>query len=61
MRRIQHQKPYRVYTIWMKPVLGQLNATQEENKVQARILKKYQEFLLMFREKAHKKLSKHQD
>ena len=32
MRRIQHQEFHRIYPIWMKPVSGQLNATQEEDK-----------------------------
>ena len=45
----------------MKPVSGQLNATQKENKAQVRIPKEYLEFLPMFRKKAYKKLPKHRD
>ena len=32
MRKIQQQKPQKVFTVWIKPVSGQLNATQEEDK-----------------------------
>ena len=32
MRKIQQQEPQKVLTIWIKPVSGQLNATQEEDK-----------------------------
>ena len=45
----------------MKLVLEQLNVTQEEDKAQVKILKKYQEFVPMFREKAYEKLPEHQD
>ena len=61
MKKIQHQELYRIYTIWVKPVLGQLNVTQKEDKVQAKILKKYLKFLLMLRKEAHEKLPEYRD
>ena len=56
MRKIQQQEPQKVLTVWIKPVSGQLNATQEEDKAQAKIPKNYQEFYEMFKEEAHEKL-----
>ena len=38
MRKIQQQEPQKVLTVWIKPVSGQLNATQEEDEAQAKIL-----------------------
>ena len=35
MRKIQQQEPQKVLTVWIKPVSGQLNATQEEDEAQA--------------------------
>ena len=61
IRRIRHQKPHRVHTIWMKPVSGQLNATQKENKIQAKIPKEYLEFLSIFKEETYEKLLEHRD
>ena len=37
MRKIQQQEPQKVLTVWIKPVSGQLNATQEEDEAQAKI------------------------
>ena len=61
MRKIQQQEPQKVLTVWIKPVSGQLNATQEEDKAQAKIPRDYQEFYEMFKEEAHEKLHKHRD
>ena len=61
MRKIQQQEPQKVLTVWIKPVSGQLNATQEEDEAQAKIPRDYQEFYAMFKEKAHEKLPEHQD
>ena len=61
MRKIQQQEPQKVLIVWIKPLSGQLNATQEEDKAQAKIPRDYQEFYTMFKEEAHEKLSKHQD
>ena len=61
IRKIQQQEPQRVLTVWIKPVLGQLNATQEEDEAQAKIPRDYQEFYTMFKEEAHEKLPEHQD
>ena len=59
MRKIQQQEPQKVLTVWIKPVSGQLNATQEEDKAQAKIPRDYQEFYAMFKEEAHEKLPEH--
>ena len=59
IRKIQQQEPQKVLTVWIKPVSGQLNATQEEDKAQAKILRDYQEFYTMFKEEAHEKLLEH--
>ena len=59
MRKIKQQEPQKVLTVWIKLVSGQLNATQEEDKAQAKIPKDYQEFYEMFKEEAHEKLSEH--
>ena len=32
MKKIQQQEPKKVLTVWIKPVSGQLNATQKEDK-----------------------------
>ena len=32
MRKIQQQEPQKVLTVWIRPVSGQLNATQEEDE-----------------------------
>ena len=61
MRKIQQQEPQKVLTGWIKPVSGQLNATQEEDEAQAKIPRDYQEFYEMFKEEAHEKLPEHQD
>ena len=61
MRKIQQQEPQKVLTVWIKPVLGQLNATQEEDEAQAKIPRNYQEFYEMFKEEAHEKLPEHRD
>ena len=61
MRKIQQQEPQKVLTVWIKPVSGQLNATQEEDEAQAKIPRDYQEFYAMFKEEAHKKLPEHRD
>ena len=55
MRKIQQQEPQKVLTVWIKPVSGQLNATQEKDKARAEIPRDYQEFYTMFKEKAHEK------
>ena len=59
MRKIQQQEPQKVFTVWIKPISGQLNATQEEDKAQAKISRDYQEFYAMFKEEAHEKLPEH--
>ena len=59
MRKIQKQKPQKVLTIWIRPVSGQLNATQEKNVARAKIPRHYQEFYAMFKEEAHEKLPEH--
>ena len=59
MRKIQQQEPQKVLTVWIKPVSGQLNATQEEDEAQAKIPRDYQEFYTMFNEEAHEKLPEH--
>ena len=59
MRKTQQQEPQKVLIVWIKPVSGQVNATQEENEVQAKISRDYQEFYEMFREEAHEKLPEH--
>ena len=61
MRKIQQQEPQKVLTVWIKPLSGQLNATQEKDKAQAKIPRDYQEFYEMFKEEAHEKLPKHRD
>ena len=61
MRKIQQQEPQKVFTVWIKPVSRQLNATQEEDKAKAKIPRDYREFYTMFKEKAHEKLPEHQD
>ena len=61
MRKIQQQEPQKVLTVWIKPVSGQLNATQEENEARAKIPRDYQELYAMFKEEAHEKLLEHQD
>ena len=61
MRKIQQQEPQKVLTVLIKPVSGQLDATQEENKAQAKIPRDYQKFYAMFKEEAHEKLPKHCD
>ena len=61
MRKIQQQEPQKVLTIWIKPVSGQLNATQEEDKARAKIPRNYQEFYEMFKEEACEKLPEHRD
>ena len=61
MRKIQQQEPQKVFIVWIKPVSGQLNATQERDKARAKIPRDYQEFYAMFKEEAHEKLPKHQD
>ena len=45
----------------MKPISGQLNATQAEDEAKARanMPKAYQEFQGMFKEEAHEKLPEH--
>ena len=53
MRKIQQQEPQKVFTVWIKPVSGQLNATQEEDEAWAKISRDYQEFYEMFKEEAH--------
>ena len=59
--KIQQQEPQKVLIVWIKPVSGQLNATQEEDEAQAKIPRDYQEFYTMFKEEAHEKLPEHQD
>ena len=59
MRKIQQQEPQKVLTVWIKPVSGQLNAAQEEDKAQAKIPRDYQEFYEMFKEETHEKLPEH--
>ena len=61
MRKIQQQEPQKVLTVWIKPVSGQLNATQEEDEAWAKIPRNYQEFYEMFKEEAYEKLPEHQD
>ena len=61
MKKIQQQEPQKVLMVWIKPVLGQLNATQEEDEARAKIPRDYQEFCEMFKEEAHEKLPEHQD
>ena len=61
MRKIQQQEPQKVFTVWIKPVSGQLNATQKEDKARAKIPRDYQEFYAMFIEEAHEKLPEHRD
>ena len=61
MRKIQQQEPQKILTVWIKPVSGQLNATQEEDKARAKIPRNYQEFYAMFKEEAHEKLPEHRD
>ena len=61
MRKIQQQEPQKVLTVWIKPVSGQLNATQEEDEARAKIPRVYQEFYTMFKEEAHEKLPEHRD
>ena len=59
MRKIQQQEPQKVLTLWIKPVSGQLNTTQEEDEARAKISGNYQEFYEMFKEEAHEKLLEH--
>ena len=59
MRKIQQQEPQKVLTVWIRPVLGQLNAIQKEDKTQAKIPRDYQEFYAMFKKEAHEKLPEH--
>ena len=59
MRKIQQQEPQKVFIVWIKPVSGQLNATQEKNEAQAKIPRNHQEFYAMFKEEAHEKLPEH--
>ena len=59
IRKIQQQEPQKVLTVWIRPVLRQLNATQKEDKAQAKIPRDYQEFYAMFKEEAHEKLPEH--
>ena len=59
MRKIQQQEPQKVFTVWIRPVSGQLNATQKEDKARAKISRNYQELYAMFKEEAHKKLPEH--
>ena len=59
MRKIQQQEPQKVLTVWIKPVSGQLNATQEEDKAQAKIARDHQEFYAKFKKEAHEKLPEH--
>ena len=59
IRKIQQQEPQKVLTVWIRPVSGQLNVTQKEDKAQAKIPRDYQEFYEMFKEEAHEKVSKH--
>ena len=59
MQKIQQQEPQKVFTVWIKPVSRQLNATQEEDKARAKIPRDYQEFYTMFKEKAYEKLLEH--
>ena len=61
MRKIQQQEPQKVLTVSIKPVSGQLNATQEEDKARAKISGDYQKFYEMFKEEAHEKLLEHRD
>ena len=61
IRKIQQQEPQKVVIVWIKPVSGQLNATQKEDKARAKIPRDYQEFYAMFKEEAHEKLVEHQD
>ena len=59
MRKIQQQEPQKVLTVWIEQVSGQLNATQEEDKVQAKIPRNYQKFYAMLKEEAYEKLPEH--
>ena len=61
MRKIQQQEPQKVLTVWIRPVLGQLNTTQEENEARAKIPRDYQEFHAMVKEESHEKLPEHRD
>ena len=61
MRKINQHKLQNVLTLWIKPVSGQLNATQEKDKARAKISRDYQEFYAMFKEEAYEKLPEHQD
>ena len=61
LRKIQQQEPQKVFTVWIKPVSGQHNTTQEEDEARAKIPKDYQEFYTMFKEEAHEKLPEHLD
>ena len=51
MRKIQQQEPQKVLTVWIKPVSGQLNATQEEDRARAKIPRDYQEFMKCLKRK----------
>ena len=59
MKKIQQQEHLKVLIVWIKPVSGQLNATQEEDKAQAKIPRNYQELYELFKEEAHEKLPEH--
>ena len=59
MRKIQQQEPQKILTVWIRPVSGQLNATQEEYEARAKIPRDYQEFNATFKKEAHEKLPEH--
>ena len=61
MRKIQQQEPQKVFTLWIKPVSGQLHATPGEDEAQAKRPRDYQEFYAMFKEEAYEKLPEHRD
>ena len=61
IRKIQQQEPQKVFTVWIKPVSGQLNTTQEEDEARAKIPRDYQEIHAMFKEEAYEKLPEHRD
>ena len=61
IRKIKQQEPQKVLIVWIKPVSGQLNATQEKDKARAKIPRDYQEFYTMFKKEANEKLPEHWD
>ena len=61
MKKIQQQELQKVFTVWIKPVSGQLNATQEKDEARAKIPRNYQEFYEIIKEEAYEKLPEHQD